>query len=115
MFRGLEHLFCGGRLSQLRFFNLEKRKIWGNLASAFQYQEGAYRKGGDKLSSRTCCYRARGYAFKLKEGRFKLDLKKKYFTTGVVKHCTRLTRVVIDVPSQEMFKVRLDRTCNNTI
>ena len=53
---------------------------------AFQYLKGAYKKDGDKLFSRACCNRTRGNGFKLKEGRFRLDIRKKFFTMRVVKH-----------------------------
>lgn len=40
---------------------------------------GACKKDGDRLFSRAC-YRRNGDGFKLKENRFKLDKKKKFFT-----------------------------------
>jgi len=70
---------------------------------AFQYLKRAYTKDGDRLFSRTCCDRTRGNGFKLKEGRFRLDLRKKFFTLSVVKHWQRLPREVGDVPSLETF------------
>ncbi|KFQ10447.1 hypothetical protein N329_08500, partial [Haliaeetus albicilla] len=48
--------------------------------------------------------------FKLKAGRFKLDIRKKFFTMREVKHWHRLPREVVDVPSLETFKIRLDGT-----
>ncbi|KFV58221.1 hypothetical protein N341_01736, partial [Tyto alba] len=51
----------------------------------------------------------------LKEGRFRLDIRKKLFTMKVVKHWNRLPRVVVDAPSLETFKVRLDGALNNMI
>jgi len=45
--------------------------------------------------------------FKLKEGRFRLDIKKTFFTMRVVKHCNRLPRDLGDGPFLETFKVRL--------
>ncbi|KFV60774.1 hypothetical protein N341_12881, partial [Tyto alba] len=53
--------------------------------------------------------------FKQKEGRFRLDIRKKFFTMRVVKLWNMLPREVVDAPSLETFKVRLDRALSNLI
>ncbi|KFQ98203.1 hypothetical protein Y956_04160, partial [Nipponia nippon] len=53
--------------------------------------------------------------FKLKEGRFRLDIRKKFFTTRVVRHWNRLPREIVDAPSLEVFKARLDGNLNNLV
>ncbi|KFR06539.1 hypothetical protein Y956_00247, partial [Nipponia nippon] len=53
--------------------------------------------------------------FKLKEGRFRLDIRKKFFTVRVVRHWNRLPREVVDGPSLEVFKARLDRAFSNLV
>jgi len=53
--------------------------------------------------------------FKLEEGRFRLDIRKIFFTMMVVKHWNRLPREVVDAPSLEVFKVRLVRILSSLI
>ncbi|KFV12595.1 hypothetical protein N340_13527, partial [Tauraco erythrolophus] len=53
--------------------------------------------------------------FKLKEGRFRLDIRNKFFTLRVVKHWNRLLRGVVDAPSLEVFKARLDEALGNLV
>ncbi|KFQ14568.1 hypothetical protein N330_13204, partial [Leptosomus discolor] len=52
---------------------------------------------------------------KPKEGRFRLDIRKKSFTMRVVKHWNMLPREVVEDPSVETFKVRLDGALSNLI
>jgi len=58
--RGMEELSCEERLRGSRVFTLEKRRLWGDLIAA-------------------CSDRTKGNDFKLKEGRFRLDVRKKFF------------------------------------
>ncbi|KFQ75463.1 hypothetical protein N335_09721, partial [Phaethon lepturus] len=53
--------------------------------------------------------------FKLKEGRFRLDRRKKRFTMRVVNHWHRLPREVVAAPTLETFQVRLDGSLSNLI
>jgi len=105
--RGMEHLCCEERLRQTELFSLEKRRLQGDVTAAFQYPKGACRKDGENIFSRACCDRTRSNGFKLREGRFRLDRRKRFYTMRVVKHYNRLAREAVEAPSLETFKVRL--------
>jgi len=111
----MEHLSYKERLRDLGLFSLEKRRLWGDLVAAFQYCNGAYRKDGENLLIKACCDRTRSNGFKLREGRFRLDIRKKFFTMSVAKHWNRLPREVVEAPSLEIFKARLDGALSSLV
>jgi len=84
--RGLEHLLYEDRLRDLGLPSLEKRRLRGDLISAFQYLKGVYRKAGEGPLIRVCRDRMRGNGLKQEEGRFRLDFRKKFYTVRVVRY-----------------------------
>ncbi|GAB0180469.1 hypothetical protein GRJ2_000512200 [Grus japonensis] len=83
--------------------------------SSLRIPKGAYKKSGEGLLTRACSDRTRGNGSKLKEGRFGLGIRKKFFTIRVVRHWNRLPREVVDAPSLEVFKARLDGALGNLV
>ncbi|KAK4809225.1 hypothetical protein QYF61_012878 [Mycteria americana] len=98
-------------LRRLGLFSLERRRLEGDLTAAFQYVKGAYKKDDNFLPGPVVT----GNSFKLKEGRFRLDIWNKFFTTSVLRHWNKLPREVVDAPSLKVFKVRLDEALSNLI
>ena len=96
-------------------FSLEKRRLQGDLNADFQYLKGAYKKAGEGLFTRACRDNTRGNGLKLKESRFRLHIRNKGFTMGVVQHRNRLPREVVAAPSLEVFKARLDGALSNLV
>jgi len=94
-------------------FVLERCWICGSQMGL--YKQGAYRKGGEGLFTRVCSDRTKGNGCKLKEGRFRLDIRKKFFTMRVVRHWNRFPREAINAPSLEVFKARLDGALSNLV
>ncbi|KAK4819908.1 hypothetical protein QYF61_014643 [Mycteria americana] len=76
-----EHKSDEERLRDLGLFSLEKRRLRGDLIALYSCLKG----GG-------------------REGRFRLDIRKFYFTGRVIKHWNRLPRAVVESSSLEVFK-----------
>ena len=62
---------------------------------------------------RECSDRVRGNSFKWKDSRFRLDIRKKFFTVRVVRQRNMMPREVVDAPSLAVFKARLDGALSN--
>ena len=79
------------------------------------FQQARYAACGKRLFTRACSDRTRRNGFELKEGRFRLDVRKTFFTVRVVRHWHRLPREVVAAPSLAVFKARLDGAWSNLV
>ncbi|RMC13053.1 hypothetical protein DUI87_10583 [Hirundo rustica rustica] len=100
MIRGLEHLSCEDRMTELRLFGEEKV-----LVAVFQYLKGAYMKDGEGLFTRPCGGRTRANGFKLKEGRFRLEIREKFFPIEGSETLEQVAQRSCGYPTPQVFKI----------
>jgi len=88
------------RLRELRSWGSSawRREGSGGLYSGLPVPEGPTEKLRRYIFRWACSNRTWRNDFKLKEGRFKLDIRKKFFSLRVGRHWNRLSREVMDAP-----------------
>jgi len=95
--------------------SLEERRLRDNLTTLYSFPRRGRGEGGAGLLSLGSGDRTCGNGSKLCQGRFRLDIRKHFFTKMMVEHQNRLPSEVVDAPSLPVLMSHLDNALNDTL
>ncbi|KFW75988.1 Serine/threonine-protein kinase Nek11, partial [Manacus vitellinus] len=99
MVKGQEGELYEEWLRSLGLFNLEKRRLRGELIAVYKFFMRGSRGADTDLFAVVTSDRTQGNAMKLCHGGLGLDIRKRFFPQRVVEHWKRLPREVVIAPS----------------
>ena len=87
---------------------MEKRRLRGDLINTYKYLKGWCQDDGTRLLSIVPHDRTKSHGHKLEHRKFQLNMRKDFFPVRVPEQWHRLPREVVESPSLEAFRTRLD-------
>jgi len=111
--RSLQLLPCEKKLRELELFSLGKRRLRGDLISAYRYLKGGSQVDRARLFSVVPSDRIRSNGHKLEHRKLHMNMINYFFIVTVTELWNSLPREIMKSPSLEIFKILLDAyLCN---
>ena len=104
---GVQSISLTRQLQKLELPRLKKRRVRGYIIALHNYLKGGCGEVAVSLFSWVISSRTRGNGLKLWQEKFRLDVRKYYFSNRAVMRCNRLPRGVVESLSLEVFKKHL--------
>ncbi|XP_059579404.1 uncharacterized protein LOC109285286 [Alligator mississippiensis] len=108
MIRGQQGRPYKGRLRDLNLLSLHKRRLKGDLVAIYKLTKEDQQGTGETLFPRALPGVTRNNGHKLTESRFRLDIRRRYFTVRAARIWNQLPREVVLTSTLGVFKRRLD-------
>ena len=115
LLEGLEGMSCEEWLRTQGLSSLQKRRLRGDLIALDGFPSRGGGEGGADLFSLRSSDTTPGNGSKLRQGRFRLDMRKHFFTKRVGKRWNRPPAEVVDAPSLPVLKRHLDNILNSML
>ena len=110
---GLKNLTYEARLEALKLPSLVYRRIRGDMINVFKYIKGIYRVDHNHILPLETDTKTRGHSFKLMKSRCRTVQRQNFFSQRVVDWWNALPEEVVQAPSVNSFKNRIDKYFKN--
>ena len=115
MVPGMKELSYEKRLQRIGLWTLEERRNRADLLEVFKMYKGWSINSFDSLFTLMDDSRTRGHSAKIAKSRYRLDMKRHFFSQRVIDRWNRLDQSVIDSAIINAFKTGLSRTRNASV
>jgi len=113
--RGLEGMSCEGWLRALGLSGLERSGLRGDLIALCSFLRRGLGAGAAELFSLGPSDSTRGNGSKLRQGRFRLEIRKHFFTERWSNPGRGFPERVVEAPSPQVFQRHLDNALHNML
>ena len=108
MIRGQQGRPYEKRLQDLNLFSLHKRRLREDVVACYKLVRGDQQALGESLFPRALPGMTRNNGHKLAEGKFRLDIRRRYFTVRAARIWNQLPGEVVLAPTLGVLKRGLD-------